>query len=29
MIHQTDLYKRVLVGLEINETFELIDTHQA
>ena len=29
IIRQIDCYKRVLVELEINETFELIDTHQA
>ena len=29
IIRQMDCYKRVLVELEINETFELIDTRQA
>ena len=29
IIRQIDCYKRVLVELEIVETFELIDTHQA
>ena len=29
LIRQIDCYKRVLVELEVNETFELIDTHQA
>ena len=29
IIRQIDCYKRVLVELEINETFELIDTRQA
>ena len=29
IIRQMDCYKRVLVQLEINETFELIDTRQA
>ena len=28
LIRQIDCYKRVLVELEVNETFELIDTHQ-
>jgi len=28
LISQIDCYKRVLVELEINETFELIDAHQ-
>ena len=28
IIRQIDCYKRVLVELEINEIFELIDTHQ-
>jgi hypothetical protein len=29
IIHQIDCQKRVLVELEVNETFELIDTHKA
>jgi hypothetical protein len=29
LIHQIDCHKRVLVELEVNETFELIDAHQA
>jgi hypothetical protein len=28
LIRQIDCYKRVLVELEVNETFELIDTRQ-
>ena len=28
LIRQIDCYKRVLVELEVNETFELIDAHQ-
>ena len=29
LMHQIDCHKRVLVELEVNETFELIDTQQA
>ena len=29
IMHQIDCQKRVLVELEVNETFELIDTQQA
>ena len=29
IIRQIDCHKRVLVELEVNETFELIDTQQA
>ena len=28
LISQIDCYKRILVELEINETFEVIDAHQ-
>ena len=29
LIRQIDCQKRVLVEIEVNETFELIDTHKA
>jgi len=29
LMHQIDCHRRVLVELEVNETFELIDTQQA